>query len=169
MKRLSQYLQEGKAAFIGGNVPSSKNSKKIISIWTGKSACCNAPYIKTANGHVCTKCNKPTFIGKRPKLVESELTTDYREKNAIEYLKISKMFEGVQKPIRVGMYFIRDTKRKFDYNNASQIITDMLVTARCIPDDNADEIIPVFLGYHVDKENPGVFIVILDPEPNIQF
>ena len=31
-----------------------------------------------------------------------------------------------------------------------------------IEDDNCDIMVPVFLGYHVDKENPGVLINILD-------
>ena len=64
-------------------------------------------------------------------------------------------------PYSVGMYFIRDSKRRFDYNNISQIVTDLMAKHDWIEDDNADCIIPVFLGYEVDKKNAGVEITVL--------
>lgn len=64
--------------------------------------------------------------------------------------------KGKEFPIRLHFYFIRDSRRKFDYINVAQICQDLLVKAHCLPDDNADYIIPVFESYHVDKHNAGV-------------
>ena len=36
-----------------------------------------------------------------------------------------------------------------------------MVKYKWIDDDNCDEIIPVFLGYRVDKENTGIEISVL--------
>lgn len=38
---------------------------------------------------------------------------------------------------------------------------DLMTANGWIGDDNCDEIIPVILGYEVDKENAGVIIEIL--------
>ena len=37
-----------------------------------------------------------------------------------------------------------------------------MVKAGMIDDDNCNEIIPVFMGYEVDKKNAGVRITVLD-------
>lgn len=66
-------------------------------------------------------------------------------------------------PYKVGLFFVRDSKRKFDFINACQIVADMMVEEGWIEDDNADFFTPVFLGYSVDKKNAGVHIL---PMPN---
>ena len=62
---------------------------------------------------------------------------------------------------KIGFYFIRDSKRKFDYINAAQLPLDLMQDYDWIDDDDANNVIPVFLGYEVDKKNPGVRIKIL--------
>lgn len=148
------------AHFIKGNVPSSKNSKEIIQIYTGRSTCCNAPYNKIQTGtFVCTKCGQFTNPGKRPVITDSKLTKEYKEKTMVDYITCKSIFENfTQFPIAVGMYFVRDSKRNFDFNNISQVVCDMLTQSHCIEDDNINVIIPVYLGSCVDKENAGVYI-----------
>jgi len=68
------------------------------------------------------------------------------------------MVKELEKPYRVTFQFIRDSKRRFDYHNAIQIIMDMMVQYGWIDDDNADEILPVFLPYNYMKGNGGVYI-----------
>ena len=72
-----------------------------------------------------------------------------------------EMIKGKEKPYKVGFYFIRDSKRKFDYINAAQLPLDLMQDYDWIEDDDSSNIIPVFLGYEVDKRNAGVRIEIL--------
>lgn len=119
--------------YIPGDVPSSKNSK----VWTGKF------------------------------LVSSKATQRYVKNSEIFYSNRKtrndfwKMLEQVQKPYKIGFYFERAQKRKFDYSNMSQIIQDLMVQNGWLDDDNCDEMIPVFLGYVYNKQNPGVHISVV--------
>ena len=118
--------------FIPRNVASSKNSKR----WTGK------------------------------KLINSKLVMDYKDSTAIFWIKNkSKFLEVIKdkpKPLKVGFYFIRKDKRKFDFVNVAQLPLDLMQLYNWIQDDCMTEVVPVFLGYHVDKLNPGLEITILD-------
>ena len=124
------------AIFIPGNVASSKNSKQ----WTGK------------------------------KLVWSKLASDYRDNTETLYLMYRQKFrtlcKGRPKPLEIGFYFVRDSRRKFDFVNLVQTVQDIIVRSEFLPDDNMDEMVPVPIEidgrcYHVDKNQPGVYIVVL--------
>ncbi len=69
-----------------------------------------------------------------------------------------KLIENQPKPFKVGFYFIRNSRRKFDYINPIQTLADLMVQAGWLPDDNADEFWPVILGCEVNKDKPGVVI-----------
>ena len=126
-----------KEIFIPLNVPSSKNSKQ----WTGKM------------------------------LIHSKTTRNYIKNSKKDYIHGKKEFDkllstkaGIDPyiyPIHIDMYFVRSSKRKFDYINPAQTVQDLMVKWGWIEDDNCDIIVPHFSGYHVDKENPGVIIKIL--------
>jgi hypothetical protein len=123
--------------FIEGNVPSSKNSKRIVR-------------------------NPATGV---PFLIDSENAAKYKKVNSIYYLAHKAGFNAFMKdtdqPIRLIMYFVRDSKRRFDYHNASQIITDVMVKLGMLPDDDADTVIPVYAGYEVNPDKAGVFLYAL--------
>jgi len=77
------------------------------------------------------------------------------------------MFKGYDFPVRLGFHFVRGTKHKFDFNNVTQIILDLLVAFDIIEDDNMDYIVPECLwidgkAYSYDKEKPGVYLRILN-------
>lgn len=114
--------------FIKGNVPSSKNSKQ----WTGKY------------------------------LVHSKTTQRYLKNYEYQYLanrdRFLKMLEGKTPSYNIHFLFIRDSKRKFDYHNAVQIVADLMVKYKWIEDDNANIFKPIFENYRYDKNNPGVEI-----------
>lgn len=116
--------------WIPGNVPSSKNGK----IWTGKflvhSKACRR-YIKETRKYYSDPELKKLFI------------------------KATKTL-----PIDVYFQFYRNSKRKFDFINAAQIVQDLMVKHGWIEDDNADIINPHFLPYIYDKNEPGVSIKI---------
>jgi hypothetical protein len=128
---IMQLALENNQIFIPGNVASSKNSK----VWTGKF------------------------------LVSSKTTQNYTKNTVALYQAYKSRFvaltENKLKPHKIGFYFIRDSKRKFDFINALQLPADLMVKNNWIADDNADELLPVFLGYHVDKLNAGLIITIL--------
>jgi hypothetical protein len=118
--------------FIKGNVPSSKNTKQ----WTGKFLV----WSKNAQKYV-------------------RQTEDYW----IENREIWRDMLGDKEfPIKVSFKFVRKSKHKFDYVNPLQTILDLMVKYKWLEDDNADIIKPVFEDYEYDKDNPGVYIKILD-------
>lgn len=155
---------EGRAIFLKGNIPSSKNSKEIQQRFTGRSECCNADYDRKTK--ICCKCGKTTRSGKRPMLSNSKVVQEYIEEHAQDYINNRPLFlkltSDTNKPLFVGMYFIRDSHRRWDFGNATQIITDLMKDHGLIPDDNTDNIIPLYLGSHVDKNKPGCILYIVD-------
>jgi hypothetical protein len=56
---------------------------------------------------------------------------------------------------------VRKSKHKFDYINPAQTIQDQMVKFGWITDDNAEEIIPIFLEFSYNKDNPVVYINVL--------
>ena len=61
---------------------------------------------------------------------------------------------------------MRDSRRKFDFVNLVQTVQDIIVRAEWAPDDNMDEMVPIPIAidgraYLVDKDCPGVYIVVL--------
>ena len=137
--------------FIPGNVPSSKNSKIKCSRGIFHSAAVRK-YLQEIgvakySVHKRTVENYKT----RPNLFEAAVAPVKEKLLAIGVLPI---------PLVVGLYFIRSTKRKFDWINIAQIICDLLVAHRVIPDDSMDVFVPVPISrdgrwYHVDKKNAG--------------
>ena len=122
--------------FIAGNTPSSKNSKQFVTLKNGKKLLLNSKIVRK-------------YIDK------SEM--DWRF-NKTEFFK---MLKGKNKPYKIELYFIRDSKRKFDYINAAQIIFDLMQEYGYIEDDDSQNIIPVFKGFEVDKARTGVKIDVL--------
>lgn len=127
--------------FIKGNTPSSKNSKRIIGI-----------------------TNKKT--GKKTtRLINSEVTEKYIKNSKADWIlnknNFKKMIKDKEKPYKIELYFIRDSKRRFDYINSAQIVFDLMQEYGYIEDDDSTNVIPVFKGFEVDKARAGVMIRVL--------
>ena len=134
-----------KTFYIPGNTPSSKNSKMI-----------------TRSGCVLPSKNVRDWVEK------TKGWFGYYKNDFLEAVK------GKEKPYRIGFEFIRDSKRKFDYANAVQAIQDMMTGGfkknrnedtswrTWIDDDNADELLPVFLPYKHKHNDGGCNIIIFD-------
>jgi len=123
--------------FIPFNVSSSKNSKQ----WTGKM------------------------------LIHSKATRTYI-KNSKQYYRDNKdkfveLTKNLPKPLHIGFYFIRNSRRKFDYINPAQTVQDLMVKYDWIEDDDTSNLVPYFIGHKLDKENPGVLIKVLDMSKDI--
>jgi hypothetical protein len=123
--------KESEGIFIPFNVSSSKNSKR----WTGKA------------------------------LIKSVTAMKYVRLTArfwIEYKKdFIKLLENKSKPYKIGLYFIRDSKRRFDYINAAQLPLDLMQTYGWLEDDDSKNVVPIFEGFHIDKEKAGLIIKVL--------
>lgn len=117
--------------FIPKNTPSSKNSKQ----WTGK-----------------------FLVWSKKSLQYVKDTEIYWKQFKEEFIRESS---GKELPLKVSFTFVRNSKHKFDYVNPLQTVLDLMVRYEWIEDDNADIILPVFLPYKYDKENPGVEIKVL--------
>ena len=163
---LRRLIMEKKAFFIPGDVPSAKNSKRILEIYTGKSTCCNSTYTKTPSKtgtiFTCHRCGNKTRPAKRPIIANSEAAERYKEEKKIMYDSIGYDFvtavKGRPLPVILGMFFIRSRNQDFDFNNASQIVQDMLVEAKILPDDNCNYCLPLPLGVIYGKSVPGVIL-----------
>ena len=122
--------------FIAGNTSSSKNSKQFVTLKSGKTL-----------------------------LINSKTVQKYIKESKVDWLvnknEFLKMLKGKEKPYKIELYFIRDTKRRFDYINAAQIIFDLMQEYGYIEDDDSTNVIPVFKGFEVDKIGAGVKIEVL--------
>lgn len=79
--------------------------------------------------------------------------------------KLKEYLKNVKYPIELYFHFVRDSNRAFDFNNANQIVLDLLTAHDIIPDDNMQYIIPIpwkIKGkwYTINKDNPGVKIKV---------
>ena len=77
--------------------------------------------------------------------------------------RVGNYFENAGSPVVVKFHFVRDSRRKFDFHNAVQIIADLLVAHGFLEDDNMDYFIPMpmYSGgrwYTVNPEEPGVWL-----------
>lgn len=119
--------------FIGRNVPSKKNSK---------------------------------IITKNRRIISSKLTRDYEEwikpfikDNSTEWFK---MVNNKEYPYKVGFYFYRDSRRKWDFVNIIQTIADIMQEHNYIEDDDTKRFIPIYLGEELtNKEKSGFKMKIL--------
>ena len=119
---------------IYGELYSLKNSKRIVKFGKKMALIASKQYMASV---------KP---------IEQQLVLNKRN-----WIEMVKFFPS---PLKVVFKIYRKTHRKFDYVNIIQGLQDLMVKCGWLPDDNADEIIPVFEPYEVDKNNPRVEIFI---------
>ena len=117
---------------IHGELYSSKNSKRIVRFGNKTALIASKQYLASV---------KP---------IEQQLVL-----NSGNWRRMS---EGRSMPLKIVFKVYRKTHRKFDYLNIFQGLCDLMVKCGWLPDDNADVLLPVFLPYEVDKNNPRVEI-----------
>lgn len=80
--------------------------------------------------------------------------------------KFHAIIDKVSLPYNIAFYFVRDSRRRFDYNNASQVLLDLMQEehVQWLPNDDTIIVTPFFIGTHVDAKNPGVYITIVPQE-----
>lgn len=136
--------------FIYGNVPSLKNSK-IKGIFPSKTV---MRWLRLYGIQSYSSSRKEVKFFKTIKGLY-----DFREINSL-------ISEYKEYPIKLGFHFVRGTRHSWDFNNATHIILDLMTAFDIIPDDNVSYVLPFPLEidgryYSYDKNNPGVYIKIL--------
>ena len=86
---------------------------------------------------------------------------DIYEKYTEEF---KKELENHELPVKISFEFVRGSRHKFDYLNPAQTVQDDMVKYGWIEDDNAEFILPAFEQYTYDKNNPGVWIELIENE-----
>lgn len=150
--------------FIPHNVPSLKNSK-----------------VKTSRGVFSSKTVKK-YLGllgiqmysSSKKIVKGYVTRP----NEFEAFRVhfEKMLENKEFPVLISFHFVRNSKRLFDFGNATEVLFDLLTAHDIIPDDNVKFIFPSVMSidgilptsenfrehewYSVNPDNPGVYLKI---------
>ena len=122
--------------FIPGNVPSSKNSRMRTR---------SGIFIKSP---LCFKYEKAT------KVIWEEKAEEVRQ-----------LTDNAEKPILIGLHFVRDSRRKCDFHNLVQFIADLMVKYKWIEDDNMTQVffVPYIRNgtyYSVNKNECGVWIKV---------
>jgi len=150
--------------FIPHSVPSLKNSK-----------------VKTSKGIFSSKAVKKylNLLGIQSYSSSKKIVKGYVTRPN-EFEKFRKQFELLLEnkdfPVLISFHFVRNSKRLFDFGNATEVLFDLLTAHDIIPDDNVKYIFPSVMSregilptsdnfrqhewYSVDKENPGVYILI---------
>lgn len=87
-------------------------------------------------------------------------------------MELKKRLSEVDTPYKIGFHFVRESRHKFDFGNAVEILSDLFTAFDVWEDDNMDVFHPsVFYindkGYSYNKLNPGVYIKIIN-EPLIK-
>jgi hypothetical protein len=152
------------AIFIPINVPSSKNSREIVS---PRSRRIRVRGVEVPDGGVISARDFRGSRFSRKRVIPSKLVREYIKKTEmvwIEYrARFHKMIEGKRKPYHVKFTFVRNTEQKFDFINAAQIVQDLMVKYGWIEDDDYKNIVPGFNpNVRVDPYNSGVYITIVN-------
>ena len=122
---------------ITGEIHSSKNSRRIL----------------------------PTGSARRPYILAKSESAKADESSfafqlAAQRGEWERMIRWSDYPLSVVFRFRRATHRRFDYVNIVQGILDAMVKCGYLPDDDARHVLPIFMPYILDKENPGCEILV---------
>ena len=147
-----EYLTN--SCFIPFNTPSSKNSR---------SNSAKGSFHSPAVRKYLQKIGIANYSSNKREVVE------YKDPNRPNLFRKAIQSLGLpeERPVLIGFHPVRDSERKFDLHNAVQIIADLLQAHGFIEDDDADHLVMIPMSkegkfYTVDKENPGMWLKILN-------
>lgn len=145
--------------FIAGDVPSSKNSKRLVNT-KGKG---------------------------KARIIQSEASMAYVNSTAEQWRTAAPAFreaaKGLPRPLAVLFIWVRRTKQGFDHTGPLEMALDCMTghkfkkldirypgySADCafLPDDDTDDVCPGMWPIILyDKENPGTHILLLEDHPS---
>lgn len=143
------------SVFIKGQIPSLKNSK-----------------IKTQHGifHSKTVANFLRSYGIKSYSSSKKIVVGYKtvpDTFKPYVIELKKMIGNQNPPYKLQFYFVRKTKSRFDFGNSVELLADLFTAYNLWDDDNCDNFLPFpwvidNSCYKVDKNNPGVYISIVN-------
>lgn len=92
------------------------------------------------------------------------LSKEYWDNSEIIRTFKRKLSQKQVVPYIIYFYFVRNSRRKFDWQNAIQGPLDLMVKYGWVEDDNCSIMVPAPIKlngsyYRVDAKNPGVYII----------
>jgi len=134
--------------FIPYNVPSLKNGK-----------------VKASRGVFNSKTVRKYLqkIGVKSYSTRKKTVEDYVKRPNLFRQSVGNYFKGIEYPLVLRFHFVRDSRRAFDFNNANQLICDLLEAHGFIDGDDMKHLIPFPMQidgrwYSVDPKNAGVYL-----------
>ena len=121
---------------IFGNVPSSKNNKRIA------------------------------YVKGRTLVLMSKFAETYIRETATQWKahrnNFHRLISNKTKPYKIEFQFIRETRRRFDFINLCQLPLDLMVKHGYLEDDDYTNVIPIINPEVIfDKKNSGIKIKVL--------
>jgi len=166
----TDILSPTRAFFIPGQVPSSKNHKRILKKRLSPTEQCKA----NASAKRIRGTNRAYGTGSPQRVYKyfignTETVNRYKKDTARYYREFAEEFRQVSagmSPIYVEFFFVRKTRAtNFDFSNVIQIVQDLMKDYGWIEDDNVTVMLPVppMTGpaYCYDIHNYGVRITVL--------
>lgn len=158
-------MVENELIWIPYNTPALKNSK----VKTGRGIF-SSPTVKK----YLRKLGIQSYSSSK-KIVKGYVTRPNEFEKLREQFEKSLLNKGF--PVLICFHFVRDSKRLFDFGNATEIVFDLLTAHDIIPDDNVSFIFPSIMTvdgilpneenirklewYSINKEQSGVWIKII--------
>ena len=158
-------MVENELIWIPYNTPALKNSK----IKTGRGIF-SSPTVKK----YLRKLGIQSYSSGK-KIVKGYVTRPNEFEKLREQFEKSLLNKGF--PVLICFHFVRDSKRLFDFGNATEIIFDLFTAHDIIPDDNVSFIFPSIMTvdgilpneenirklewYSINKDQAGVWIKII--------
>lgn len=157
--------------WIPGQVVGKKNNYIAYPYYTGKSRCCDAPYDKKTK--ICTKCGNYTKSAQKTGKIDlNKRAMAYKQDTLPTFGKNKVKFDSKRVSDNftlVGVFLVRKSKQRFDFDNMKTMIGDQLTTAELINDDSADKLMLIPLGYKVVPKKPGLILKIFNHENYFNF
>jgi hypothetical protein len=138
------------AIFIPGDVMSSKNSRLNF---IRKTRYPGGPQLPPTEWTVMSLMSKAA----------QEYCKESKTSWALYRNDFLKMIAGLKKPYHICFYFVFSTNRKWDYCNMAQLPLDLMQEHKWIENDDSRTVIPVFKGFEVNKQKPGLYIFYEKP------
>lgn len=158
-------MVENELIWVPYNTPALKNSK----VKTGRGIF-SSPTVKK----YLRKLGIQSYSSSK-KIVKGYVTRPNEFEKLREQFEKSLLNKGF--PILICFHFVRDSKRLFDFGNATEVIFDLLTAHDIIPDDNVSFVFPSIMTidgilpneknirelewYSINKDQAGVWIKII--------
>ena len=125
-----------------------------------------------SKGNIPSLKNSRIFVKKMNRLIDSKTVSKYKKdlsfwNSSINCERFKAISDTLDKPLILGIHFIRDSRRKSDFINTCQLPFDLMTSLGWWPDDNSYEVLPQPMQLNgewntVNKNYAGMIFKILN-------